>query len=730
MEATRFSTISESRKLSREARESTRTTFTPSAANMHAYSQPITPAPRMVIVAGRFSRSRISSLSWMRASLKSIPAGRAGREPVAMRNTEPPTRRVPPSPSETSTTCASTKRATPRRQVTPWRSRLSRMRFDSEATIAALRDMSRGSVAVASSSTATPYISRERYPERYIAVSRSVLLGTVPVRAPAPPGSASRSIATTRLPKYAACAAAFSPAGPTPITTRSQESTGKTLALRPAAAIEGGRETPHVVLAHINLGGHSQQQPLAVRHRHRLDALLVPERARERQRVLARCRPALRQHERAHRGAERHRPYRLHADSGKRAGGRLEDAPVMVAHRRRVEALVESDRRGHAEPGRVIARADPVEGARKSHLDEVADDRRARRCRDPRRRVQERARPRREEPLVRVRHVPVGLERLEVEYHLPHRVRPIDQHEGAATPQHRDDAVERQHQRRGRGDVVDDREPHAGRESALEGRDDPVGVRGQRQLHHQGSRAGLRATRPDQQAHGVVGVVRDEDAVAGREVDRIERRLDAERRILDEGHVLFARAHEGREPRCRRAQGARALVGHDALPEQHVGLRFHPRADARLLGQHALGARAEGAVVEEGALGAKLEQRPQGAAERLAGLAHQAKAGFSSAWAKAASTSMPSMMSATITSRWSRISAGRLARCARKWSCIAFSASGSFTFLLRLSEGSTSLAYDSISVLLPAVSRVLPTRFSACEIQKPAHELTVDLPDS
>ncbi len=95
------------------------------------------------------------------------------------------------------------------------------MRFDSDASIAALRDMSRGRVAVRSSSTAMPYMSRERKPERYMEASRRVLLGTVPVCVPAPPGSVARSMATTRLPKYAACAAAFSPAGPVPITMRS-----------------------------------------------------------------------------------------------------------------------------------------------------------------------------------------------------------------------------------------------------------------------------------------------------------------------------------------------------------------------------------------------------------------------------------------------------------------------------------------------------------------------------
>src|SRR6476661_4755232 len=38
----------------------------------------------------------------------------------------------------------------------------------------------------------------------------------------APPGLGARSMMQTFLPKYAACAAPFSPAGPAPITTRSK----------------------------------------------------------------------------------------------------------------------------------------------------------------------------------------------------------------------------------------------------------------------------------------------------------------------------------------------------------------------------------------------------------------------------------------------------------------------------------------------------------------------------
>ncbi len=53
------------------------------------------------------------------------------------------------------------------------------------------------------------------------AVSRRVLLGRVPVLADAPPTSGLFSIIATRLPNSAAAAAALSPAGPDPITTKS-----------------------------------------------------------------------------------------------------------------------------------------------------------------------------------------------------------------------------------------------------------------------------------------------------------------------------------------------------------------------------------------------------------------------------------------------------------------------------------------------------------------------------
>ncbi len=66
------------------ARASTSVTRVPMAANIEAYSTPMTPAPTTVIVRGTASsRRRMPSESMTRPSSKSTPFGRAGRVPTA-----------------------------------------------------------------------------------------------------------------------------------------------------------------------------------------------------------------------------------------------------------------------------------------------------------------------------------------------------------------------------------------------------------------------------------------------------------------------------------------------------------------------------------------------------------------------------------------------------------------------------------------------------------------------
>ena len=78
------STTSGSQKSSMSSRFSTTVTLVPNAANIEAYSMPITPAPTTTIEAGSVLRSRIPSESSTRSSSNSTPDGRAGLVPVAM----------------------------------------------------------------------------------------------------------------------------------------------------------------------------------------------------------------------------------------------------------------------------------------------------------------------------------------------------------------------------------------------------------------------------------------------------------------------------------------------------------------------------------------------------------------------------------------------------------------------------------------------------------------------
>ena len=65
-------------------RFSTRCTSTPSAANIEAYSQPMTPPPRTASEDGSRSIPRMSLESWTWGSSKGIAGGRKGCDPVAM----------------------------------------------------------------------------------------------------------------------------------------------------------------------------------------------------------------------------------------------------------------------------------------------------------------------------------------------------------------------------------------------------------------------------------------------------------------------------------------------------------------------------------------------------------------------------------------------------------------------------------------------------------------------
>ncbi len=109
----RDSTTSGSQNSSSAGRLSTTVTRVPRAANIDAYSIPITPAPATSMELGTRSRSMTPSESTTRGP-NSTASGRAGDVPVAMTKFADVITELPPPPSAvTATVCGSVKRAHP-----------------------------------------------------------------------------------------------------------------------------------------------------------------------------------------------------------------------------------------------------------------------------------------------------------------------------------------------------------------------------------------------------------------------------------------------------------------------------------------------------------------------------------------------------------------------------------------------------------------------------------------
>src|SRR6266487_145308 len=101
------------------SRCSTTVTLVPSAANMDAYSIPITPAPATTMDRGTRSRWTMPSESITVRSSKSTVAGRAGRVPVATTILSAVARPIRPWPSSTSIVCESVKYPVPGQLAAP-----------------------------------------------------------------------------------------------------------------------------------------------------------------------------------------------------------------------------------------------------------------------------------------------------------------------------------------------------------------------------------------------------------------------------------------------------------------------------------------------------------------------------------------------------------------------------------------------------------------------------------
>ena len=150
-------TISASKKGRISERASTSVTLTPRAANMQAYSQPITPPPKIVSDVGKSLMVRISSLSWIHVVCK-IDVRRAVRLRAGGDQDEIGAQTPFTGSANRRTPCVRPRAArAPARIARPCCAKFLRNERDSAAAIAFLRDISRGNVALRSSSNATPY---------------------------------------------------------------------------------------------------------------------------------------------------------------------------------------------------------------------------------------------------------------------------------------------------------------------------------------------------------------------------------------------------------------------------------------------------------------------------------------------------------------------------------------------------------------------------------------------
>ena len=131
--------ICESQNSSRRRRCSTTVTLQPSAANIDAYSMPITPAPTTTSEFGSQSRPRMSSELRTRWPSNATVAGLAGRVPTAITIFAAVTRRSSPDAAVTFSVCGSAKRAWPFRSTTWFRASWARTTSMSRCTTCCVR---------------------------------------------------------------------------------------------------------------------------------------------------------------------------------------------------------------------------------------------------------------------------------------------------------------------------------------------------------------------------------------------------------------------------------------------------------------------------------------------------------------------------------------------------------------------------------------------------------------
>ena len=195
------------------------------------------------------------------------------------------------------------------------------------------------------------------------------------------------------------------------------------------------------------------------------------------------------------------------------------------------------------------------------------------------------------------------------------RMRPVDKYAHAPRPQGLRHRLDRKHQGRRRGDVIDDGKPRIGCHCRLDACKAAVGIRGQGKIDDDWMRAGLAALVVHRPAHRVVDAVKKKDLVTG--AQRHAPEDDAHRlgEIADKGDVIAARANELPKPCRRLAQAVTGIERRRRPPEEHIRLALHRLAPARLRVKHRLRAGPERAMVEEHPLRREMPEGPERASE-------------------------------------------------------------------------------------------------------------------
>ena len=202
---------------------------------------------------------------------------------------------------------------------------------------------------------------------------------------------------------------------------------------------------------------------------------------------------------------------------------------------------------------------------------------------------------RRAAPLVHVRRVCVGADRIDVEIDRARCVRAVDDGEDPLLPRDSHDFLDRNDKRRRTRDVIDEDEARSVVERA-DDRIDPVARSSHRHRDDDLAKHDAELVRkpPHRLPHRAVDMVDHHDLVAPLPRERAQHGVDRLGRVRHKAKSIGSRADETSDARRRIAKKRRQLA-----PEQLDRTRLDLVAKAPLRGKHFVRAGAEASVVQE-----------------------------------------------------------------------------------------------------------------------------------